>query len=131
MPDWFFAYDFPHNVNETGVKLADCTGQYCNHLPIPVFPTSLYEIIFCLILFGILWAIRKRINIPGVLFGIYLIFNGVERFFIEKIRVNVKMNFLGMHITQAELISFGLIVLGVVLIIILRKNYKPAKIAGT
>ncbi|HUN03732.1 MAG TPA: prolipoprotein diacylglyceryl transferase [Niabella sp.] len=131
LPDWFFAYDFPHNVNETGVKLADCTGQYCNHLPIPVFPTSLYEIIFCLILFGILWAIRKRINIPGVLFGIYLIFNGVERFFIEKIRVNVKMNFLGMHITQAELISFGLIVLGVVLIIILRKNYKPAKIAGT
>ncbi len=122
LPDWFFGYDFPHNVNEAGVALSGCTGQYCNHLPVPVFPTSLYEIIVCLILFGILWAMRKKIRIPGVLFGLYLVFNGLERFWIEKIRVNVKMNFLGMHITQAELISFGLILLGIGLILYARKN---------
>ena len=32
-------------------------------------------------------------------------FNGVERFFIEKIRVNAEMDFLGVTLTQAELIS--------------------------
>ena len=125
LPDWFFAYDFPNNVNEFGVPLDGCTGPYCAHLPIPVFPTSLYEIIACLILFGILWAIRKKIRIPGFLFGIYLIFNGLERFFVEKIRVNVKMNFLGMQITQAELISFGLIILGIIILIYTKKNNKP------
>lgn len=130
LPDWFFGYDFPHNVNETGVSLQGCTGNFCNHLPSPVFPTSLYEVIICLILFGILWFMRKRIKIPGILFGIYLIFNGLERFLIEKIRVNVKMNFLGMHITQAELISFGLIIAGIGLIIYAAKNNRPPQAAS-
>lgn len=128
LPDWFFAYDFPHNVNETGVKLANCTDlQYCNHLPVPVFPTSLYEIIMCLLLFGILWMLRKRIKVPGLLFGIYLVFNGIERFFIERIRVNVKMDFLGMEITQAQLISSGIIIAGIAMIFFARTNYKKIK----
>ncbi|HMR83169.1 MAG TPA: prolipoprotein diacylglyceryl transferase [Niabella sp.] len=128
LPDWFFAYDFPHNVNETGVKLANCTDlQYCNHLPAPVFPTSLYEIIICLILFGILWMLRKRIKIPGLLFGVYLVFNGLERFFIERIRVNVKMDFLGMEVTQAQLISSGIIIAGIAMIIFAKTNYKKIK----
>lgn len=131
LPNWMFGYDFPHNVNEAGVPLANCTGQYCMHLPIPVFPTSFYETIVCLILFGLLWAIRKKIKIPGVLFSIYLIFNGLERFFIEKIRVNVKMNFLGMQITQAELISFLLILAGIGLWIYLRRYYKKETLSST
>nr|WP_262915699.1 prolipoprotein diacylglyceryl transferase [Niabella ginsengisoli] len=125
LPYWFFAYDFPHNVNETGVKLANCSDlQYCNHLPVPVFPTSLYEIIMCLILFGILWMIRKRIKIPGLLFGIYLVLNGIERFMIERIRVNVKMHFLGIEMTQAQLISFGIIFAGIAMIIFAKTNHK-------
>jgi prolipoprotein diacylglyceryl transferase len=131
LPNWFFAYDFPHNVVEFGTPLNGCVGSYCTHLPAPVFPTSLYEIILCLILFGILWMIRKKIRIPGFLFGIYLIFNGVERFFIEKIRVNVKMDLLGMKITQAELISFGLIILGIILLIYTRKKHKPVPVQTT
>lgn len=127
LPDWFFAYDFPHNVNEAGVPLAGCTGKYCNHLPVPVFPTSLYEIIMGLILFGLIWSIRKRFKVPGILFGIYLILNGLERFFIEKIRVNVKMNFLGMQITQAELISFLMIIAGLVMIVLLKRRYQERK----
>ncbi|MGJ7033860.1 prolipoprotein diacylglyceryl transferase [Niabella hirudinis] len=122
LPDWLFAYDFPHNVNETGVALSGCVGKYCNHLPVPVFPTSLYEIIMGLLLFGLLWAIRKRFKTPGMLFGIYLVLNGVERFFIEKIRVNVKMDFLGMQITQAELISFLMIIGGIAMMVLLKRN---------
>lgn len=129
LPDWFFAYDFPHNVNETGVALSGCMGKYCNHLPVPVFPTSLYEIIMGLLLFGLLWALRRRFKTPGVLFGIYLILNGLERFFIEKIRVNVKMDFLGMQITQAELISFLMIIGGVVMIVLLKRNNRERNAA--
>jgi len=56
-------------------------------------------------IFALLWTIRKRLKTPGLLFSIYLMFNGVERFFIEKIRVNAEMDFLGVTLTQAELIS--------------------------
>ena len=49
------------------------------------------------------------------LFGIYLMFSGTERFFIEKIRVNTIMDFMGL--TQAEIISSSLFILGCVLVV--------------
>ncbi|WP_291911188.1 prolipoprotein diacylglyceryl transferase [Chitinophaga sp. CB10] len=122
LPDWFFAYGYPHNVIREGVQLAGCEGQYCKVLPIAVYPTPLYEIIACIALFLVLWAIRKRITTPGVIFGIYLIMNGVERFFIEKIRVNTKYNIFGFHPTQAEIISALMVIGGLVLIWYCRKN---------
>jgi phosphatidylglycerol:prolipoprotein diacylglycerol transferase len=121
IPDWFFAYGYPHNVINEGVQMAGCTGKYCSVLPVAVYPTALYEIIACLILFLILWSIRKRITIPGVLFGIYLIMNGAERFFVEKIRVNTKYDIFGFHPTQAEIISTLLVIGGAVLIWYSRK----------
>ena len=65
-----------------------------------------------LLIFAMLWKIRKKITIPGCLFFIYLIFNGLERFLIEKIRVNNEYDILG-GITQAEIISFILIITGI------------------
>jgi len=78
-----------------------------------VFPTPLYECIACLLLFAGLWSIRKRILIPGMLFAIYLVMNGVERFLIEKIRVNTQYHIGSLDITQAEIISVVLFLLGV------------------
>lgn len=116
LPDWLFAYTYPHNVNNEGVPLFGCSwDNYCNHLPLPVFPTPIYEIITCLILFAILWSIRKKIKVPGRLFAIYLMLNGIERFTVEHIRVNTKYHFLGINPTQAEIISLGLIISGAVL----------------
>ncbi len=123
LPDWVFAYDFPHNVNDEGVRIAGCTDEkYCNHLPVPVFPTSFYETIICLLLFLILWALRKKLKIPGTLFAVYLMLNGIERFFIEKIRVNNRMNLFGFHPTQAEVISTLLFLSGLLLFILLRRR---------
>ena len=81
----------------------------------------------CLILFSILWLIRKKINVGGLIFGIYLIMNGVERFFIEKIRVNTEYNILG-GITQAEIISFCLIITGILMSIYCIQRHKTQKI---
>ena len=122
LPKWFFAYTFPHNVNEDGILLPDCEGKYCRALPQPVFPTSLYEIVMCGFLFLILWGIRKSIIMPGIISGIYLIFTGIERFFIELIRVNSTYTIFGTHPTQAELISLLLIVTGIIILLIKRKR---------
>jgi len=130
IPQWLWSYDYPNNVNAvlgphrggySGVPITDgtCFEGYCTHLVPGVFPTPLYEVIMCLALFGALWWLRKRLLIPGMLFAVYLIMNGVERFLIEKIRVNEP--FLGSW-TQAEVISLLLIFLGVGSMLWLRKH---------
>ncbi|MCF8299032.1 MAG: prolipoprotein diacylglyceryl transferase [Saprospiraceae bacterium] len=116
LPDWMWAFDFPNNVISEGIPMHQCGGKYCCVLDEPVFPTSFYETIINTIFFGVLWSIRKYIKIPGTLFAIMIIMNGFERFFIEKIRVNSKMDFLGMQVTQAEIISTCLVLVGIGLI---------------
>jgi phosphatidylglycerol:prolipoprotein diacylglycerol transferase len=114
LPDWAWSFKFPHNVLDAGVPIEGCVGRFCHELPVGVYPTSLYEFVACLVLFGILWAIRKRIRYAGMLFAIYLIFSGLERFTIEMIRVNSKYNAFGLDFTQAELISVLMILAGVI-----------------
>lgn len=127
LPDWMWSYTYPHNVNESGsVKIPDCVGKYCNELEVGVYPTPLYEIIACFILFLILWSLRKKLKVPGTVFALYLILNGLERFFIEKIRVNNRLNIFGFHPTQAEVISTLLFASGVVLWFYLKKRSKHA-----
>jgi len=129
LPNWIWAYQYPHNVIGEGIAIPGCAGQYCNQLPMPVYPTPFYEIVVCLILFFVLWALRKRIKIPGQLFGLYLIFNGVERFFIEKIRVNTKYELLPFKPTQAEIISLVLVLAGILLIIKAKKWFSGSQIS--
>ena len=125
LPDWMWSYNFPHNVIRSGIPMQDCGDQfwqpYCYELANPVWPTAFYEIVISLIIFSILWSIRKHVKVKGVLFSIYLIFNGLERFSIEKIRINTEYNILG-GVTQAEIISFCFVLIGLVSCIILCRN---------
>lgn len=123
LPDWMWAYDYPNNVNydaaypqylgqlnDTNVlPITDpnvpCFDGYCTHLDPMVFPTPVYETIMATLIFLFLWSIRKRLKVPGLMFGAYLMFNGAERFFIEKIRVNNKFDWMGIEATQAEVIA--------------------------
>lgn len=127
LPTWMFAYTYPHNVNEDGILLRDCEGKYCRALPLPVFPTPFYEIVTCLLLFLFLWLIRKKITTPGVLFCIYLILNGIERFLVEIIRVNTTYSIFGFHPTQAELISAALVITGIIGFYISKEKIKWLK----
>ena len=116
LPDWLFAFTYTHNVNREGIPLAHCNwDDYCTYLPLPVFPTPFYEVIMGLLLCLLLWRIRKKFHIAGRMFAVYLFVNGIERFLIEQIRVNTKYNFGFIHPTQAQLISFSLIIAGIVL----------------
>jgi prolipoprotein diacylglyceryltransferase len=96
-------------------------------LPQPVYPTPFYETLTCLILFLVLWFLRKKMRPAGVLFALYLILNGLERFLIEKIRVNNKMDLFGMQPTQAEVLSFGLMIIGVLIWIYLYTKYRATQ----
>ena len=131
LPDWLWSYHYPNNVSNDGVTVAGCNAdlisaakgtieerckmicgmRYCHQLEPGVYPTPIYETVISLIGFGILYAIRHRIKIAGMLFFIYMIFNGIERFFIEQIRVNDRYDFMGLDWSQAQYISI-LFVLG-------------------
>ncbi len=124
LPDWMWAYNFPHNVANQGISIAGCIGPHCRQLARPVFPTSLYESRISLASFGVIWSMRIRVKAPVVLFGMFMILNGMERFLIEKIRVNNKYSLPGMHVSQAEVISTLLIILGVGVIIWFRKQHQ-------
>ena len=114
IPQWLWAQDYPHNVLNEGEAIEGCTWRYCSRLPIPVFPTSIYETTMAVGLGALLWGLRKRIVIPGMLFFLYLVCNGFERFWIEKIRVNERYDILGLQSTQAEFISVILMLIGII-----------------
>ena len=126
-PDWMWEFKFPHNVNEVGVNIPMCVGKYCKELPVPVYPTSFYESVVCILLFFFLWSIRDKIKAPGIMFGVYMILAGVERFLIELIRVNTKYQIGELKFTQAELISVILVLGGIILIAVAKRNSKQLK----
>ena len=124
LPDWMWSYDYPHNVIDEGVPIANCVWKHCMHLPVGVYPTPMYEAIFAGIIFAILWALRKKIHAPGVLFFIYMVLNGIERFWIEKIRINDKYDILGMKLTQAEFIAILYVIIGTACCLYFWNRYK-------
>lgn len=129
IPQWMVAMNYSHNVNESGIAIQGWEKEkYGTMLPAPVFPTPFYETVVCTILFFILWRLRRRIKIPGRIFAIYLVMNGVERFFVEKIRVNTHYDILGFKPTQAEIIS-TLLVLGGIWMYIYAGKRQAAKTA--
>ncbi|MEL6843652.1 MAG: prolipoprotein diacylglyceryl transferase family protein, partial [Bacteroidota bacterium] len=129
LPDWMWSYTYPHNVLKDSPtnRIPDCGevwGDYCYELVNPVWPTPFYEVVMAFILFGFLWAIRKRLKYAGQLFAAYLMVNGIERFFIEKIRVNTKYHIFGAEITQAEIISTIFFLAGVVIFYLATTKWK-------
>jgi phosphatidylglycerol:prolipoprotein diacylglycerol transferase len=87
-----------------------------------VHPTQLYEVAAMLLVFAVLWSIRKRGPI-GWLFGLYLIFAGVERFLVEIVRAKDD-RFLG-PFTLAQLTSVIIVAVGILLISLWRKGSSP------
>ena len=135
-PDWMWSYAFPNNVNAVfGPRPSGYTGKlitdadpwpifegFGTYLSPGVYPTSFYETIMATVIFAFLWSMRKRWQVPGTLFAAYLMLNGTERFWIEKIRVNAPMEFMGMVMTQAELIAVVIFLSGLALLAFLHQK---------
>lgn len=124
IPDWLWGYRYPNNVINEGMPMEDCFypdafGNYCHILKEPVFPTPIYELIICLIIFAILWSIRHRVKVHGIVFSVYLIFTGLERFLLEMIRINDDYSIAGLSLSQAQYIAMVLFAIGIVLTAVL------------
>ena len=115
LPDWMWAYDYPNNINNEGIEMANSIFPDYNHrLENLVYPTPIYEVLMSFGLFAFIWGIRKKITIPWIMFSLYVLFTGLERLLIEQIRVNEPYEtgiFAGFN--QAQVISTMLIVLGI------------------
>jgi phosphatidylglycerol:prolipoprotein diacylglycerol transferase len=102
LPDWLWAQTYDGNI--VGAIIAT-PG---------VYPTPIYETMMALAIFWVLWRLRLHDNRAGYLFSIYLLLAGFERLLIEKIRINTRYDVFGVHLTQAEAISFLLVLAGLV-----------------
>ncbi len=83
-----------------------------------VHPAPVYELVAAVLIFTFLWKIRKSLPVPGTLFGYYLMLSGIERLLVEMIRINPVVI---AGLTQAQLISVGMIVVGGLLLLRNRK----------
>jgi len=89
-----------------------------------VHPTQLYEVAAMLLAFAVLWSLRRSGRPVGWLFGLYLIFAGVERFLVEILRAKDD-RFLG-PFTLAQLTSVIIVVIGIVILSLWRQRAGPA-----
>ena len=111
MPDWMWAYDYPNNV--IGVDMIEFYAfKGYTSLTGMAWPTPIYEILMSIVIFTVLWSMRKRWTVPGLMVSGYFILAGIERLIIERIRINNEYDILG-GITQAEIISTVMIVVGI------------------
>jgi phosphatidylglycerol---prolipoprotein diacylglyceryl transferase len=81
-----------------------------------VQPTPIYETVTMCLLAYALWQLRDRVR-PGVVFALYLVGSGLERFLVEFIRRNKEV-LVGLTAPQVEslvLLAIGLVWLGMML----------------
>lgn len=93
---------------------------------VPVHPTQLYEVALSFVIFAIIWRLRLHTHRPGWLFAAWLGIYGVSRFLLETVRIKTD-RFLFDMFTGAQVISFALIVISLVLTRQLAQHSQKAK----
>jgi len=78
---------------------------------IPVHPTQIYEIVFNLIVFGVLFKLRGRLKPDGSLFLVYITLYSIWRFGVGFIREGMPFLFPVLH--QAQVIALVLLAIAI------------------
>ena len=113
------AVAFPEGLPRTLAGIMN--AEYHANLPatiapdtvVSVYPTQLLEVVLGLVMFAILWRLRRHMHAAGWLFGVYCILAGVERFIVEFFRA--KNDMVG-PLTSAQLVALGVTAAGVLLV---------------
>ena len=97
---------------------------------IPRHPTQLYEALAeGLLLFIIMWRLRKKPFKDGTMVGLFLIFYGILRFIIEFFKEpDPQIGFLLTYFTMGQILCIGMIAAGVVLIFYLNRKASVRKV---
>ena len=113
--DWGTVTDMPWGVAYTNA-IVGWANPYTG-VPYPpgvrVHPTPIYEFLQGVVIFAILWSIRKKGYAPGTLAWIYLVLAGFARFTVEFWRINPD---LGWGLCEAQWFSLVIIALGLILL---------------
>lgn len=75
----------------------------------PLHPTPMYEFFGAVIIFLILWKLRKKDMPDGKLLAYYMVLTGMARLLVEFLRLNPR---LMLGLSEAQLISLGIIIAG-------------------
>ena len=94
---------------------------------VSVHPTQLYEVAMGLIMFGILWKLRRHRSQEGWLFGVYCVLAGIERFIVEFFRAKDDRTSFGL--TMAQVIALVAVALGVAILAVRRGARTSAVVA--
>ncbi|MDO9408681.1 prolipoprotein diacylglyceryl transferase [Patulibacter sp.] len=86
-----------------------------------VQPTPIYETLSMGLAALVLWQLRDRLP-AGALFGLYLVFAGVERFVVEFWRRNPDVD---LGLTTAQVTSLGMLVVGTALVVWRLRVHRP------
>jgi len=84
-----------------------------------VHPTPVYETLAMGLGAWFLWQLRDRVR-AGVLFAIYLVYAGAERFLVEFLRRNSDV---ALGLTAAQLESLAMMLIGAVWILVVRRRH--------
>jgi phosphatidylglycerol:prolipoprotein diacylglycerol transferase len=84
-----------------------------------VHPTPVYETLAMGLGAWFLWQLRDRVR-AGVLFAIYLLYAGAERFLVEFLRRNSEV---ALGLTAAQLESLGMMLIGAIWIAVVRRRH--------
>ncbi len=95
---------------------------------LPVHPTFLYESVWCLLGFVLLFLYIKKRKFNGEIFLLYIMWYGIERAIVEGLRTDSLEFFAGLRVSQILAILSAAIAL--IIYFILRKKYKgtPLKV---
>jgi len=130
MPQFLWSTHYEHNIidYDPGSIIPNCAEEHCHFLANAVYPTPIYEFLMCTAVFFILWALRKRLtNKPGMLFAVFVLLIGIQRYSIEQWRDlsgRGLYHVLGFALRQSELISVILFFVGSAACVYLYARYK-------
>jgi phosphatidylglycerol:prolipoprotein diacylglycerol transferase len=121
-----FAVAFPNGAPPSTVRnMVEQFGQtsLANRPPqelVGVYPTQLFEVAMGLVMFAVLWRLRKHVRMEGWLFGVYCMLAGAERFIVEFYRAKDDRMF-GV-LTLAQVVAIGFIAAGALIAVSFRSR---------
>ncbi|MBL0309237.1 MAG: prolipoprotein diacylglyceryl transferase [Bacteroidetes bacterium] len=130
IPQFLWSSHYEHNIIDADPHnyIPGCVEEHCHLLSQAAYPTPIYEFLMCLVIFAILWGIRKRFtNRPGIVVTAFMVLIGLQRYSIEQLRDigERELTYLfGIGFRQSELISIVLFVGGIVGTIYLWRYYQ-------
>ncbi len=89
----------------------------------PVHPTFLYESLWCLLGFVLLWKYIKKRRFDGDIALLYAIWYGSERFVVEGLRTDSLM-IPGLGLRTSQVVALVSVVAAVIAQVVLRRKYK-------